>query len=315
LKLMLSTGFTLAAVRAAQADAPPTLRRAIPRTGETIPAVGLGTWQTFDVDSSESATAPSLARGPRLDPIGEKERAPLREVLKQFVALGGSVVDSSPMYGASERVVGDLAAELGAHGKLFLATKVWTDGRAAGIEQMEDSLRLLRAERIDLMQVHNLLDWRTHIKTLREWKQAGRIRYIGITHYHSGAYDELERVMKEADPDFVQLNYSIVSREAERRLLPLAAERRMAVLVNRPFEGAALFRKVRDKPLPPWAAEFDCASWAQFFLKFILSHPAVSCAIPATSKVKHLVDNMHAGRGRLPDRVLRERMAQHLHAL
>jgi diketogulonate reductase-like aldo/keto reductase len=262
-----------------------------------IPAVGLGTWQTFDVGSSE------------------KERAPLREVLKQLVALGGSVVDSSPMYGASERVVGDLAAELGVHGKLFIATKVWTDGRAAGIGQMEESMRLLRAERIDLMQVHNLVDWRTHIKTLREWKESKRVRYIGITHYHSGAYDELERVMKEADPDFVQLNYSIVSREAESRLLPLAAERRMAVLVNRPFETAALFRKVRDKPLPAWAAEIDCASWAQFFLKFILSHPAVTCAIPATSKVAHLVDNMQAGAGRLPDQTMRSRMAQHLRTM
>jgi diketogulonate reductase-like aldo/keto reductase len=297
LKMMLSTGLTVAAARAAKADAKPMLRRAIPRTGEMIPAVGLGTWQTFDVGSSE------------------KERAPLREVLKQLVALGGSVVDSSPMYGASERVVGDLAAELGVHGKLFIATKVWTDGRAAGIGQMEESMRLLRAERIDLMQVHNLVDWRTHIKTLREWKESKRVRYIGITHYHSGAYDELERVMKEADPDFVQLNYSIVSREAESRLLPLAAERRMAVLVNRPFESAALFRKVRDKPLPAWVAEIDCASWAQFFLKFILSQPAVTCAIPATSKVAHLVDNMQAGVGRLPDKTMRERMAQHLRTM
>jgi diketogulonate reductase-like aldo/keto reductase len=296
LKLMVTTGLTVAAARAAKAETKPMLRRAIPRTGEMIPAVGLGTWQTFDVGSSD------------------KERAPLREVLKQFVALGGSVVDSSPMYGSSERVVGDLATELGAHGKLFIATKVWTDGRTTGIGQMEESMRLLRAERIDLMQVHNLVDWRTHIKTLREWKETKRVRYIGITHYHSGAYDELERVMKEADPDFVQLNYSIVSREAEQRLLPLAAERRMAVLVNRPFETAALFRKVRDKALPAWAAEIDCASWAQFFLKFILSHPAVTCAIPATSKVTHLVDNMQAGVGSLPDQAARERMAQHLRA-
>jgi diketogulonate reductase-like aldo/keto reductase len=295
--MMVTTGLTVAAARAAKAETKPMLRRAIPRSGEMIPAVGLGTWQTFDVGSSD------------------KERAPLREVLKQFVALGGSVVDSSPMYGASERVVGDLAAELGAHGKLFIATKVWADGRAAGIGQMEESMRLLRAAHIDLMQVHNLVDWRTHIKTLREWKEAKRVRYIGITHYHSGAYDELERVMKEADPDFVQLNYSIVSREAEQRLLPLAAERRMAVLVNRPFETAALFRKVRDKALPAWAAEFDCASWAQFFLKFILSHPAVTCAIPATSKVAHLVDNMQGGVGCLPDKAMRERMAQHLRAL
>lgn len=297
LKVMLFSGLSVAAARPAAAKARPMLKRPIPRTGETLPAVGLGTWRTFDVGASET------------------QRAPLREVLKQFVALGGAVVDSSPMYGASERVVGDLAAELGVHGKLFLATKVWTEGRGAGVRQMEESMRLLRTERIDLMQVHNLLDWRTHLETLREWKAAGRVRYLGITHYHSGAYEELERVMREADPDFVQLNYSIVSREAEHRLLPLAAERRMAVLVNRPFEAAALFRKVRDKPLPAWAAEIDCASWAQFFLKFILSHPAVTCAIPATSKVAHLVDNMQGGIGRLPDTAMRERMAQHLRAL
>lgn len=297
LKMMVTTGLTVAAARAAKAEAKTMLTRPIPRSGERIPAVGLGTWQTFDVGA------------------GESQRAPLREVLKQFVALGGSVVDSSPMYGESERVVGDLAAELGVQDRLFLATKVWTDGRAAGIRQMEQSLRLLRRERIELMQVHNLVDWRTHIKTLREWKAAGRVRYIGITHYHSGAYDELERVMQEADPDFVQLNYSIVSREAEARLLPLAAERRMAVLVNRPFEGAALFRKVGNRPLPPWAAEIDCTSWAQFFLKFILSHPAVTCAIPATRKVAHLMDNMQGGVGRLPDEALRSRMAQHLRAL
>ncbi len=297
LKMMVTTGLTVAAARAAKAEAKTMLTRPIPRSGERIPAVGLGTWQTFDVGA------------------GESQRAPLREVLKQFVALGGSVVDSSPMYGESERVVGDLAAELGVQDRLFLATKVWTDGRAAGIRQMEQSLRLLRRERIELMQVHNLVDWRTHIKTLREWKAAGRVRYIGITHYHSGAYDELERVMQEADPDFVQLNYSIVSREAEARLLPLAAERRMAVLVNRPFEGAALFRKVGNRPLPPWAAEIDCTSWAQFFLKFILSHPAVTCAIPATRKVAHLMDNMQGGVGRLPDEALRSRMAQHVRAL
>jgi diketogulonate reductase-like aldo/keto reductase len=297
LKMMVTTGLTVAAARAAKAEAKTMLKRPIPRGGEMIPAVGLGTWQTFDVGASDS------------------QRAPLREVLKQFVALGGSVVDSSPMYGESERVVGDLATELGVHKKLFVATKVWTSGRAAGVKQMEESLRLLRTERIDLMQVHNLVDWRTHLKTLREWKEAGRVRYIGITHYHSGAYDELARVMTEADLDFVQLNYSIVSREAEQRLLPLAAQRRTAVLVNRPFESAGLFRKVGDKPLPAWAAEVDCASWAQFFLKFILSHPAVTCAIPATSKVKHLVDNMHGGVGRLPDQAMRERMAQHVRAL
>ncbi len=267
------------------------LARAIPKSGEQIPAVGLGTWQTFDVGSSEA------------------ERAPLRDVLKRFVALGGKVIDSSPMYGESEAVVGDLAAKNGVHDRLFLATKVWTTGRNAGIRQMETSMRLLRTSKLDLMQVHNLVDWKTHLETLRGWKAQGRVRYLGITHYTEGAYDDLERVMRAEKPDFVQFNYSIVSREAERRLLPLSQELGIAVLVNRPFEKAGLFGKVRDKALPAWATEIDCASWAQFFLKFILSHPAVTCAIPATSKVKHLEDNMQAGFGRLPDAATRERMA------
>lgn len=267
------------------------LMRAIPKTGETIPAVGLGTWQTFDVGSSEA------------------ERAPLREVLKRFVELGGTAIDSSPMYGESETVVGDLAAETGVQKKLFLATKVWTTGREAGIRQMETSMRLLRTTRLDLMQVHNLVDWQTHLKTLRGWKEQGRVRYVGITHYTESAYDDLERVMRAEKPDFVQFNYSIVSRGAEQRLLPLAQELGIAVLANKPFEKAGLFGKVRGKALPTWAAEFDCASWARFFLKFILSHPAVTCAIPATSKVKHLEDNMQAGFGRLPDAATREKMA------
>jgi diketogulonate reductase-like aldo/keto reductase len=269
-----------------------SLRRAIPRAGESLPVMGLGTWQTFDVGKDEAA------------------RAPLREVLREFARLGGRVVDSSPMYGQSETVVGDLAAELGLHKELFLATKVWTSGREAGIRQMEQSFRRLRAQRLDLMQIHNLVDWRTHLDTLRRWKEKGRIRYIGVTHYTESAYDELARVLETEELDFVQLNYSIAEREAERRLLPLAAERRVGVLVNRPFAEGALFRKVRGKPLPPWAAEAGCASWAQFFLKFIISHPAVTCAIPATSKVQHLIDNMQAGLGPPPDAATRERMAR-----
>jgi diketogulonate reductase-like aldo/keto reductase len=269
-----------------------SLRRAIPRAGESLPVMGLGTWQTFDVGKDEAA------------------RAPLREVLREFARLGGRVVDSSPMYGQSETVVGDLAAELGLHKELFLATKVWTSGREAGIRQMEQSFRRLRAQRLDLMQIHNLVDWRTHLDTLRRWKEKGRIRYIGVTHYTESAYDELARVLETEELDFVQLNYSIAEREAERRLLPLAAERRVGVLVNRPFAEGALFRKVRGKPLPPWAAEAGCASWAQFFLKFIISHPAVTCAIPATSKLQHLIDNMQAGLGPPPDAATRERMAR-----
>ena len=257
-----------------------------------MPVIGLGTWQTFDVGNSASA------------------RAPLRDVLREFVKLGGSVVDSSPMYGRSESVVGDLAVELGVSRKLFLATKVWTTGRDAGIRQMEESFRRLRTERMDLMQVHNLVDWRTQLTTLRRWKEQGKLRYIGVTHYTESAYDELAGVLKAEELDFVQLNYSIAERAAERRLLPLAAERRIAVLVNRPFAQANLFSKVRGKPLPGWAAEIGCASWAQLFLKFVISHPAVTCAIPATSKVQHLVDNLQAAVGPLPDDATRERMAR-----
>lgn len=295
LRLALGAGALAMSGEPLAAAAP--LRRPIPRTGELLPVIGLGTWQTFDAGKAES------------------ERAPLREVLRQFVQLGGKVVDSSPMYGQSERVVGDLAASLDLHKQLFLATKVWTSGREAGIRQMEESFRLLRTERMDLMQVHNLVDWHTHLATLRRWKEQDRIRYIGVTHYTESGYDELARVLKAEELDFVQLNYSLAEREAERVLLPRAAERRIAVLVNRPFAEGALFRKVRGKPLPPWAGEIGCASWAQFFLKFIISHPAVTCAIPATSKPAHLVDNMQAGTGELPDSAMRERMARYVAGL
>jgi len=273
------------------AAVPPILERPIPSGRETIPAVGLGTWRTFDVGASAA------------------ERAPLEEVLRRFAELGGRVVDSSPMYGAAESVVGDLAAELGLAGKLFLATKVWTSGRDAGIAQLEQSFRRLRTPRLDLAQIHNLLDWRAHLRTLREWKQAGRVRYVGVTHYTSSAYDELERVLRSEPLDFVQVNYSVGEREAERRILPLARDRGIAVLVNRPFTEGGLFQRVRGRALPPWAAELDCDSWAQLFLKWILAHPAVTCVIPATSRPQHLVDNMKAGAGRLPDAAARERIA------
>lgn len=273
------------------------ITKLIPRTDESLPVIGLGTWQTFDVGRSES------------------ERAPLREVLREFARLGGRVIDSSPMYGQSERVVGELAAELKLDNQLFIATKVWTSGREAGIRQMEESLQRLRAKRMDLMQIHNLVDWRTHLNTLLRWKKEGKIRYIGITHYTASAYDQLARILDSEELDFVQLNYSIAEREAERRLLPLAADRRVAVLVNRPFAQAQLFSKVRGKPVPAWAKEIGCASWAQFFLKFVVSHPSVTCAIPATSKVHHLVDNMQAGTGRLPDAKIRQRMAKYVSEL
>jgi aryl-alcohol dehydrogenase-like predicted oxidoreductase len=292
LRLALGAGILISGGAAMGAANSSILTKPIPRTGESLSMIGLGTWQTFDV--------------------GSAERAPLREVLRDFVRLGGTVIDSSPMYGRSESIVGDLAAELNFEGKLFVATKVWTSGREAGIRQMEESFRRLRVKRIDLMQIHNLVDWRAHLNTLREWQKQGRIRYLGVTHYTASAYDQLARVLETEELDFVQLNYSIVEREAEQRLLPLAIDRGVAVLVNRPFAQAQLFSKVRGKPLPAFAAEIGCASWAQFFLKFVVSHPAVTCAIPATSKVQHLIDNMQAGMGRLPAAEIRQRMAKYV---
>ncbi|HEU4522558.1 MAG TPA: aldo/keto reductase [Thermoanaerobaculia bacterium] len=253
--------------------------------------IGLGTWQTFDVPPSPAA------------------RKPLEEVLQEFVHLGGTLVDSSPMYGRSEEVVGDIAAKLGLHPKLFMATKVWTTGKRAGIEQMEDSMRKLRVETIDLMQVHNLVDVHAHLDTLDGWKRDGRVRYTGITHWTAGGHDDVARVIERRPVDFVQINYSVAEREAESRLLPLAKERGIKVIANRPFASGGLFRRLREKPLPAWAAEIDCASWAQLLLKFVISHPAVTCAIPATSKVEHLRDNMGAMRGAMPDEATRQRIA------
>jgi diketogulonate reductase-like aldo/keto reductase len=273
------------------------LQRPIPRTGEMLPIVGLGTWQTFDV-------------GPRAP-----QRTELKEVLRELVALGGRVVDSSPMYGESERVVGDLTSELDNRNQLFFATKVWTSGRDAGIRQMEESFRLMRTRVMDLMQIHNLLDHDVHLRTLRDWKAAGRIRYLGITHYHSGAFAELERLVKTKQCDFVQFNFSLDEPEAEARLLPACAASGTAVLINRPFAQAGLFGRVRGKPLPPWAAELHCASWAQFFLKWIVGHPAVTCVIPGTRRVEHLRDNLAAATGPLPDAAMRKRMSDHVAAL
>ena len=270
------------------------LMRPIPRHAEQLPAMGLGTYSTFDVGDGESG------------------RAPLGEVLRLFAELGGRVVDSSPMYGSAESVVGDLATTLKLRHKLFLATKVWINGREAGIRQMRTSMQRMQTAKMDLMQVHNLVDVDTHLATLRAWKDQELVRYLGITHYTESSYVSLERLMRREPLDFVQLNYSIESREAERRLLPLAQERGIGIIVNRPFEQAGLFGKVRGATLPPWAAEFDCQSWAQFFLKYILAHPAVTCVIPATSKPKHLVDNMQAGVGRLPDAQMQEKMIKYL---
>lgn len=264
---------------------------------ESLPVIGLGTWQTFDVGGDTAA------------------RAALKEVLSAFASAGGRVIDSSPMYGSSESVAGDLAAELGLAASLFYATKVWTSGREEGIRQMEQSFKRLRVARMDLMQIHNLVDVAVHTKTLEDWKANDRVRYTGITHYTRSAHDEVERWLKAGRYDFLQINYSLAERESERRLLPLARDGNVAVIINRPFAEGALFRKVRGKPLPDWAREFGAASWAQFFLKWIISHPAVTCAIPGTAKPDHMRDNLAAGRGALPDAAMRKRMADHIDAL
>lgn len=273
------------------------LTRTIPSSGEPLPVIGLGTSDVFDVGTDEAA------------------RAPLAEVLKILLEAGGSLLDTAPMYGRAEGVSGDLVEAAGARARMFLATKVWTTGKAEGLRQIEDSMRLLKTEVLDLVQVHNLVDLATQLANVRALKDAGRLRYTGITHYTVAAHAELERLIAREALDFVQFNYSIVTRDAEQRLLPLAAERKVAVLVNRPYEDGALFARVRGKALPEWAAEFDCASWGQFFLKFIVSHPAVSCVIPATSNPRHMLDNAAAGHGRLPDQPLREKMAAYFAAL
>jgi len=269
----------------------PIAARPIPSSGELIPIIGLGTWRTFDVGRSPA------------------ERAPLEACLAAFAALGGRLVDSSPMYGRSEEVVGDLIAKLGLRAQLFIATKVWTSGRQRGIEQMTESLRRLRADPVDLMQVHNLVDVHTQLETLRAWKAEGHVRYIGITHYTARAHADVLRLLASERLDAVQINYSLGEREAERRLLPLAAERGVAVIANRPFGGGRLLGRLRSRPVPDWASEIDCTSWAQLLLKFVVSHPAVLCAIPATSRVAHLRDNMQAAFGRLPTAELRARIA------
>ena len=266
--------------------------RPIPSSGESLPAIGMGTWQSFDAGGDAA------------------ERAGLQDVLREFVERGGKLIDSSPMYGSSEEVVGDLAAQLGLHPRLFVATKVWTSGREAGVRQMEDSMRKLRVKKLDLMQVHNLVDAETHLDTLRDWKAAGRVRYLGVTHYHAGAHEAVARLVKSRPVDFVQINYSVGEREAEQTLLPLLQEKGIAVIANRPFAAGSLLRHLRGKPLPGFARELDCESWAQLLLKFVISHPAVTCAIPATSKIQHLRDNMKAGEGRMPDARLRARIAE-----
>ncbi|MBF5043085.1 aldo/keto reductase [Aggregicoccus sp. 17bor-14] len=265
------------------------LTRPIPRTREPLPVLGLGTWQTFDVGATSA------------------EREPLRAVLTRFLDAGGRLVDSSPMYGRAEAVVGEELRQLGRAQEAFLATKVWTSGKEAGRAQIETSERLMGA--LDLVQVHNLLDWEVQLATLRELKAQGRIRYVGVTHYQLSAFAQLERLLRTEHLDFIQLPYSVGVREAEARLLPAAQDTGTAVLVMRPFEGGELLRRMRGTPVPEWArAELQCESWAQLFLKFLLGHPAVNCPLPATSNPAHLEDNLAAGRGPLPDAAQRARI-------
>jgi len=298
-RLLLQAGAATLLGPVTESSAAPAglITRAIPRSGERLPAIGLGTYQVFDLPQTQLAGTE------------------LQTVLKRFVELGGAVVDSSPMYGHAEATTGILSGALNVRKSLFLATKVWTSGRDAGIRQMEDSFRLMQTGTIDLMQVHNLLDLKVHLPVLREWKKTGRIRYLGITHYHAGAHAEVEKLVKTGDFDFVQINYSMDEPEAEARLLPACADSGTATLINRPFSQAGLFGRVRGKPLPPWCADMDCSSWAQFFLKWIISNPAVTCAIPGTGRITHIEDNMAACTGRLPDAALRKKMTAYFSAL
>jgi aryl-alcohol dehydrogenase-like predicted oxidoreductase len=270
------------------------LLRKIPSSGESIPAIGLGTSGPFETGTSES------------------ERAPLREVLSAFFASGATLIDTSPMYSTAEAVLGDLLTPE-EQAKVFIATKVWTPnsgghGEQKGVEQMQRSMELLEHPRIELMQVHNLVDLDVHLKTLRRWKEAGRIKYLGVTHYTTSSYPDLISIIEREKLDFVQFNYSVTTREAEKRLLPLCADKGVAVIINRAFEDGNLFTRVQGKPLPPWAAEFGATSWAQVFLKFVLAHPAVTCVIPATGKVRNLLDNVGAAFGALPDAKQRARI-------
>jgi aryl-alcohol dehydrogenase-like predicted oxidoreductase len=279
------------------ADNARMVTRRIPRTEETVPVIGMGSSNTFDVGGDAA------------------EREPLREVLRLFTQAGGAVIDTSPMYGRSEEVLGDLFAELKMRPKIWLATKVWTQGRVAGAEQIADSMRKLRTERLELLQIHNLLDWREHVPTLRGMKDDGKLRFTGITHYRADAHADVERVLRAERFDWVQINYSLAEREAERSLFPYCQEQGIAVLANRPFADGALFDRTRGKNLPPWAAEIGCASWAQFFLRFAASHPAVTCVIPATAKPRHMQDNAAAGATPVPDARQRARMAEYFATL
>ena len=282
-----------AAITGAQAgaEARPMSTRAVPSTGEPIPVIGMGSSNTFDVGA--------LA----------VEREPLGTVLRSLVDAGGRVIDTSPMYGRAETVLGDLVDELDLGRRIWIATKVWVRGRDAGARQIDESMRRLRTSRLDLLQIHNLLDWHEHVPTVRALQQSGKVRYCGITHYRADAHAQLERTLGAEHFDWVQFNYSLAEREAEARLLPYCREQGIAVMVNRPFADGAMFERVKGKALPPWAAEIGCTSWAQFFLRFVLSEPAVTCVIPATAQPRHMRDNVAAGLAPLPDAQQRARMA------
>jgi diketogulonate reductase-like aldo/keto reductase len=291
----LGAAAALPALGQAQGPAPgPILKKPIPSTGEQIPVIGLGTWITFNVGSDE------------------KLRAARAQVMQTFFDRGGSMIDSSPMYGSSEAVIGHGLARIKNKDALFSAGKVWTLLKPLGVNQMENSRRLWGVQRFDLMQVHNLLDWSTHLETLKAMKAEGRVRYIGITTSQNWRHGDLENIMRTERLDFVAFSYNVVDRQVEERLLPLAAERGIAVIVNRPFQEGVLVDRMKHYPLPPWAADIDCANWAQFLLKFIISHPAVTCVIPATRRVDHMEENMAAMRGRMPDARMRARMARHV---
>ena len=265
-------------------------RRIIPSTGELLPVIGLGTSRVFDTD------------------LSEKSLNPRREIVKTLLDYGGSLIDTSPMYGKAEEVTGKIAQDLKVNDQLFLATKVWTEGRVAGVIQMNASSMKLNKVVIDLMQIHNLLDWKTHIKTLYEWKEQGKINYIGISHFRSNAFSQIEKIITKERIDFAQFNYSLQEREAEKRLLPLCKEKGVATLINRPFMRGQLFKAVARKKLPSWAYEYNMNTWSQFFLKFILANPAVTAIIPATSDPAHMVDNLIGGIGPIPEMSLQKKM-------
>jgi diketogulonate reductase-like aldo/keto reductase len=274
----------------------PLIKKAIPSTGESIPVIGLGTSRTFDAGE-------------------QAQQIKLLPVLEAFFENGGSLVDSSPMYGAAQQAVGRLLHKLDRPEALFSATKVWIEGKQAGIAQMQQAMDLWGIDSFDLMQIHNLKDWQIHLETLKEWKSQGKIRYIGITTSHNRFHEELADILNRESLDFVQFTYNIDNRTSEKSLLPIAFDKGVAVLVNRPFQRGDLFRRIKDKELPAWAAEIGIKSWGQYFLKFAVSHPAVTCAIPATSKVKHMVDNMQAGYGDLPDLATRQKMVKYLQTI